>query len=70
MMNLKDRQGVAQIAQDMDFMCAGVGTRLAGSPEEHEVASYVMERFGELSLSNVEKLPFSCRRWLPAARLW
>jgi len=66
MMNLKDRQGVAQIAQDMDFMCATVGRRLAGSPEEEEVASYVLERFSGLGLSNVEKLPFSCSRWLPA----
>ena len=65
MMNLKDSEGCAQIARDMDFMCKGVGRRLAGSPEEEKVADYILERFSELGLSNIEKLPFSCKRWLP-----
>ena len=65
MMNLKDREGCAQIARDMDFMCATVGRRLAGSPEEEKVADYIFQRFGKLGLSNIEKLPFSCKCWLP-----
>jgi len=65
MMNLKDRDGIEQITQDMTFMCATVGTRVAGSPEEERVADYVLERFRGLGLSGIEKLPFSCRGWRP-----
>jgi len=67
MMNLKDRDGVAQIARDMEFICATVGTRLAGSPQEERVADYVLQRFGELGLARIEKLPFPCSRWLPGS---
>ena len=67
MMNLKDRGGLAQIAKDMDYMCATVGRRLAASPEEERVADHILGRFRELGLSNVRKLPFSCRRWLPGS---
>ncbi len=65
MMTLKDRKGVAQISQDMEFMCTAVGGRLAGSHEEERVADYILERFNGLGLSRVEKLPFPCNCWLP-----
>ena len=65
MMNLRDREGLEQITRDMDFMCSEVGRRLAGSPEEERVADYVLERFEALGLTNIAKLPFACKRWLP-----
>ncbi|HOD50906.1 MAG TPA: M20/M25/M40 family metallo-hydrolase [Candidatus Hydrogenedentes bacterium] len=67
MRNLIDREGIRQIQEDMAFMCSTVGTRLAGSPEEERVADYMAGRLRALGLGNVEKLPFSCKRWLPGA---
>lgn len=67
MRNLSNCDGLGQIQQDMEFMCATVGTRLAGSPEEERVADYVVERLRALGCANAEKLPFACKRWLPGS---
>lgn len=65
MRNLQDRTGLPQIEADMRFMCETVGNRLAGSPEEERVADCMAERLRALGLTNVEKLPFACKRWKP-----
>lgn len=67
MRRLTDRTGISQIQRDMEFMCATVGVRLAGSPEEERVADYMLDRFRELGLVNIGKLAFSCKRWLPGS---
>lgn len=67
MRNVSNRDGLGQIQQDMEFMCATVGTRLAGSPEEERVADYVVERLRGLGCAHVDKLPFACKRWLPGS---
>jgi hypothetical protein len=65
MRNLKDTSGFNAIRRDMESLCERIGGRLAGSPQEHEAARYVADRFRQLGLQNVALLPFSCRRWLP-----
>ncbi|MCP4640590.1 MAG: Zn-dependent exopeptidase M28 [bacterium] len=65
MRSLTDREGIQFVQQDMEFMCATVGRRLAASPEEEQTADYMADRFRELGLSNVAKLPFDCKRWFP-----
>lgn len=65
MRSLRDTSGLDQIKRDMEYFCVTVGQRLAGAPEEKKAAEYTSQRFQNLGLSNVECLPFSCRRWVP-----
>ena len=65
MRTLKDASGLRQIERDMEYFCAEIGTRLAGSPAEKRAADYTAERFSELGMTSVACLPFACKRWLP-----